>query len=252
MSTITCPNCKAKVPSGAFCDNCGIPLNVAAELSEPVHCPNCGAEAQPGDAFCGNCGMTLTAVRPDRAEVAPGICPNCGAAVQIDDRFCDNCGHDLLPASGFPESPQVPAAEPANPGSVLSITEHTDVEGDIVLRGEHIPDPDPVAAPLLLVQPSGTRLALPPNKEDYIIGREDPASGSYPDVDLVPFGGEEGGVSRRHARITRDGRQFFIEDLNSVNYTFVNKQKIPVGAAHPIHDGDEIRLGRVLLRFKAG
>lgn len=217
MNTITCPSCKAQVMAAAFCDNCG------ASLSEQV-------------------------------EAVPGICPNCHAAVQVDDLFCDNCGHDLFPASGFPESPQRPAGEPVESGSdsARSKPEYTDVEGDIVLRGEHIPAAIPAMAPRLLVQPAGTSLTLSPDKEAYVIGREDPASDSYPDVDLVPFGGEEGGVSRRHARIIRDGRQFFIEDLNSVNYTFVNKQKIPEGAAHPIHDGDEIRLGRVLLRFKTG
>ena len=57
-------------------------------------------------------------------------------------------------------------------------------------------------------------------------------------------------VSRKHACIYFDNGQFFIEDLNSVNYTFVNRQKIPVGAPYPIHDGDDIRLGRVLLRFR--
>lgn len=87
-------------------------------------------------------------------------------------------------------------------------------------------------------------MGLAPNQDSYVIGREDPASSSYPDIDLVPFGGEEGGVSRRHAQITRRDDQYFIEDLNSVNYTFVNKRKIAVGVAQPLRDGDEIRLGR--------
>ena len=56
----------------------------------------------------------------------------------------------------------------------------------------------------------------------------------------------------RHAQITRRDDRYFIEDLNSVNYTFVNKHKIAVGNPFPLQDGDEIRLGRVLLRFKVG
>jgi pSer/pThr/pTyr-binding forkhead associated (FHA) protein len=129
----------------------------------------------------------------------------------------------LEPASGFPVSPQVPAQEPTEPAS---------------------------PKPRLLVQPAGIELNLPVDKDVYVIGREDPASGSYPEVDLVPYGGEEGGVSRRHAQITRSGQDYFIEDLNSVNYTFVNRQKIPASEPYPLRDGDEIRLGRVLLRFK--
>lgn len=107
-------------------------------------------------------------------------------------------------------------------------------------------------APRLLVLPAGTAIKLDPDQDDYVIGRVDPASGSYPDVDLVPFGGEEGGVSRRHAKISRVGQGFIIKDLNSVNYTFVNKHKIGTGMAHELKDGDEIRLGRVLLRFRTG
>lgn len=107
-----------------------------------------------------------------------------------------------------------------------------------------------VVNPRLVVQTSGATLNLPPGKNEYLIGREDPVSGSYPDVDLVPYGGEEGGVSRRHAQILRRGTTFLIEDLNSVNYTFVNRQKVAPGSPHPLKEGDEIRLGRVVLQFK--
>lgn len=187
-------------------------------------CPNCQAEVPAAAAFCDQCGSPLS------GEGAPVItlreaCPNCGAAVGSGDLFCDQCGAALPSASGFPQPPQRPADSPAEP-------------------------PLP-SGPRLLIQPNGTLLALTPGQETYVIGREDPASGSYPDIDLVPFGGEEGGVSRRHAQITRRDGQFFIEDLNSVNYTFVNKRKIAVGAAHALRDGDEIRLGRVLMRFFA-
>ena len=36
----------------------------------------------------------------------------------------------------------------------------------------------------------GHVLALTPEQDSYVIGRVDPASGSYPEVDLVPFGGQ--------------------------------------------------------------
>lgn len=189
-------------------------------------CPNCQAVVPAAAAFCDQCGSPLG------NEGVPVItlrevCPNCQAAVGVEDQFCDQCGAALPTASGFPQSPQRPA-------EASSATSH-----------------DAPPGPRLLIQPNGTVVALAPNQDAYVIGREDPASSSYPDIDLVPFGGEEGGVSRRHAQITcRDG-QFFIEDLNSVNYTFVNKRKIAVGVAHPLRDGDEIRLGRVMMRFQA-
>jgi len=86
-------------------------------------------------------------------------------------------------------------------------------------------------------------------KAEILVGREDPVSGVFPDVDLTPHGGEEGGVSRRHAKLTARGNQWLIEDLNSVNFTFVNKQKLKPGVPQPLNDGDQIRAGRVLLTF---
>jgi pSer/pThr/pTyr-binding forkhead associated (FHA) protein len=80
-----------------------------------------------------------------------------------------------------------------------------------------------------------------------LIGREDPVSGVYPEVDLTPHGGEDGGVSRRHARLLVEGGQYFVEDLNSTNFTFVNKQKVAPKSRHLLNDGDEIRCGRVAL-----
>jgi DNA-binding winged helix-turn-helix (wHTH) protein len=55
-------------------------------------------------------------------------------------------------------------------------------------------------------------------------------------------------VSRRHARIVVSGRDAVIEDLGSRNGTFVQGERV-VGAT-PLHDGDEIRLGSVVLTFR--
>jgi len=60
----------------------------------------------------------------------------------------------------------------------------------------------------------------------------------------------EGGVSRRHFKITHVGGQYMIEDLNSTNYTMVNRQRVQPGQAVPLADGDEVRAGRVRLIFK--
>jgi pSer/pThr/pTyr-binding forkhead associated (FHA) protein len=88
-------------------------------------------------------------------------------------------------------------------------------------------------------------------KSEVLIGREDPVSNIYPDVDLTPHGGEEGGVSRQHARLLINNGQYLIEDQNSTNYTYVNRQRLPAKVPTPIKDGDDIRLGRVALKFHA-
>jgi len=87
-------------------------------------------------------------------------------------------------------------------------------------------------------------------KDNVVIGREDAVSNIFPDVDLTPHGGEEGGVSRLHARIFIDNGQYMIEDENSTNFTFLNRQRLAGKTPTPLHDSDEIKLGRVLLRFK--
>jgi pSer/pThr/pTyr-binding forkhead associated (FHA) protein len=43
--------------------------------------------------------------------------------------------------------------------------------------------------------------------------------------------------------------QFHLEDLDSINGTFVNKQRVPASQPHPLKDGDQIRLGKILLAF---
>ncbi|MHB1318943.1 MAG: FHA domain-containing protein, partial [Anaerolineae bacterium] len=99
----------------------------------------------------------------------------------------------------------------------------------------------------LVVQATGAVLPLQPGKLELLIGREDPIGGIYPDVDLTNHGGDEGGVSRKHARLTVQGGQYAIEDLNSVNGTFVNGVRLAFGEQCLLSDSDQIRAGRVLL-----
>ena len=87
-------------------------------------------------------------------------------------------------------------------------------------------------------------------KDNILIGREDAVSNIFPDVDLTPHGGEEGGVSRLHAHIFVENGQYMLEDENSTNFTFLNRQKLTGKSPVALHDNDEIKLGRVLLRFK--
>jgi pSer/pThr/pTyr-binding forkhead associated (FHA) protein len=55
-------------------------------------------------------------------------------------------------------------------------------------------------------------------------------------------------VSRRHARIQRQRTQFFIEDLGSANGTFLNGQRLTPYLPHPLHDGDDLQIGRIRLQ----
>jgi predicted component of type VI protein secretion system len=55
-------------------------------------------------------------------------------------------------------------------------------------------------------------------------------------------------ISRRHARILRDGEAFYIEDLGSTNGTFVNHKRLQ--APVRLNVGDEVQVGDTLvMRF---
>lgn len=91
------------------------------------------------------------------------------------------------------------------------------------------------------------------NKENCIIGRRDPYKGMFPDVDLTPFDpGTQ--VSRFHARIYRKGNQFFLEDLESFNGTYIiegeRESRISPKEPRPLQDGIRIRLANVLASFE--
>jgi pSer/pThr/pTyr-binding forkhead associated (FHA) protein len=55
-------------------------------------------------------------------------------------------------------------------------------------------------------------------------------------------------VSGHHARVFEEGAEFFIEDLNSTNGTFVNDRPV---ARQPLKSGDVIGIGKHALEFQA-
>jgi two-component system cell cycle response regulator len=57
-------------------------------------------------------------------------------------------------------------------------------------------------------------------------------------------------VSRHHARIIPVTRAFFVEDMGSTNGTFVNDEL--VAERRPLKDGDQIKIGRSILKFMSG
>lgn len=263
---LNCPQCGNENPDSAgFCDNCGASLSGAApaQPQQPAApaapaqgapaggatCPQCGASVIPGEAFCDNCGADLSSVQPGGqpppqqqqpqqqqappAQPAPqqpaqapaggGVtCPTCGSSQPAGQAFCDNCGAQL---SGAPPSGPPPSVPPPVQPSV-----------------------QPVGRPRLVVAGTGVEIDLS-GKAEAAIGREDPVSGVFPEVDLTPHGGEEGGVSREHAKLTFQGNQWQVQDLNSTNFTFVNNQKLNPGMPQPLNDGDQVRLGKVVLTF---
>jgi hypothetical protein len=80
------------------------------------------------------------------------------------------------------------------------------------------------------------------------IGRSDTVTGIKPDVDLLPYGAVEKGVSRKHALIAQRNGNLSVVDLGSHNGTYLNGQRLIANQARVLRDGDDIRLGHIVLR----
>jgi pSer/pThr/pTyr-binding forkhead associated (FHA) protein len=152
-------------------------------------------------------------------------CQECSAENLDGMLYCDECGAELTDASP------------------------SDSDYDLDDLEDMIPVSGPSAK--LILASNGEEIVLP-EKEEIVIGREDPVSAVFPDVDTTMYGGEDDGVSRKHAKIYRDGESYFIEDLNSVNFTFVNKNKVDVATPSPLSNGDELMLGRLKFTVAIG
>lgn len=162
-------------------------------------------------------------------------CPSCGHLHRPGTLFCSECGVYLL--TGGPLRTE-PLPESDLPATRADPWESGDKAGTAEAQRE---------TALVIVPPSGRQLTLPTEGE-AVIGRLDATRGVFPNIDLTPEGGLEGGVSRRHARIHKQKSQYFIEDLGSANGTFLNGQRLTPYLPHPLHDGDELQLGRVRIQ----
>jgi hypothetical protein len=201
-----------------------------------------GHENPDGSAFCDECGEPLSGAAPVAVAAAPQpaqsiasapagseVCPSCGSLNPAGESFCSNCGAMLGTTADANVAPAV-APHPVAAAPVLSSA------------------PAALSA-RLIVEADNQEFDLS-GKDNVMIGREDAVSNIFPDVDLTPHGGEEGGVSRMHARIFVENGLYMLEDENSTNFTFLNRQKLTAKTPMALHDNDEIKLGRVLLRFK--
>lgn len=102
-----------------------------------------------------------------------------------------------------------------------------------------------------LVHAPGVEFPLAADAET-VVGRPDRSSQVLPDIDLAHLDTQRS-LSRRHARILRDGSAFSIQEEAGVrNGTFLNGQQLPAGKWVPIKDGDEISFGLIKTTFRTG
>lgn len=262
-----CPQCGVDNPANArFCDQCGAALI-------PVPAASSAAPTLPAIPVVPAAAQPVTAAPAVQAGSAGLMCPQCGAAAIPGEAFCDNCGAPLNAparpiastpaptyAGGVPPQPNYPPPQPASyaPPPVAAPA----VPPAAPPASAYTPPPAPAYTPppvaparmvlspsQLIVASSGAAVPLPAAAQ-AIIGRSDPVSNFYPDVDLAPYGALDNGVGRRHVRLAVQGGQVYIEDLDSTNGTVLNGQRLVPRQPQPLRDGDQVVIGKLLLRFQ--
>ncbi len=169
------------------------------------------------------------------------VCPNCGNRNRPGVIFCENCGASLIGDSPInTKSIGTKGLEGAlsNMPTVNNIVKNTAT--DVFGHGT-----------ILKIEISGVEPLLLKPKPETVFGRRDPATGAMPDVDLTPVAGYRMGVSRRHALIrqTEAENRLDLVDLGSSNGTFLNGNRVAPDHPQRLRDGDEIRLGQMVLRI---
>jgi hypothetical protein len=145
-------------------------------------------------------------------------CPECGFQNPEAANYCSKCGALLhTPESGE----QTETFSPAVRDELLESL------GEL-----------PETGPALIVRSGGGRTgeSFSPQGDRTTIGRS-PDCGIFLD-DVT--------VSRRHAAIVHRDDAWLIEDLGSLNGTFVNRRRVDSAA---LQDGDEIQIGKYRLTF---
>lgn len=164
-------------------------------------------------------GAPSERVGGETVQVQTVYCGFCGGRIAADDIFCAHCGA-RQPLAGVGSSATLRAARPT---AKLVVAGTTELDASFVLQ-----------------------------KDNNLLGRTDPHSNVFPEIDLSRFDPETK-VSRRHARIWREGETFLVEDLGSVNGTVIN-DSVRLAPRQPrvLDSGDKLRLGETTLHFLLG
>jgi serine/threonine-protein kinase len=155
----------------------------------------------------------------ETVQVQTVYCGFCGGRIAGDDVFCAHCGA-RQPLAAVGSSALLHSARPT---AKLVVTGTTELDASFILQ-----------------------------KDSNLLGRTDPHSNIFPEIDLSRFDPETK-VSRRHARIWLEGDTFLVEDLGSVNGTVIN-DSVRLAPRQPrvLDSGDKLRVGETTLHFLVG
>ena len=147
-------------------------------------------------------------------------CPECGFQNPEAANYCSKCGALLVKDDRGAEATQSYTPE-----------EIADDDGPL----------EEIAAegPALVVRSGGGRAG-----EHFLPRGERTTIGRSPDCDIFL---DDVTVSRKHAVLLDDDGAFSIEDLGSLNGTYVNRKRIESAAR--LQTGDEVQIGKYRLSF---
>jgi len=152
-------------------------------------------------------------------------CTECGFDNADGANYCQRCGAFLGEVS-----------EATSTGSETTATYRVDESGELVpVELDEVVAQEGAA---LVVRVGGGRVgeSFPLDKEKLTIGRR-------PDSDVFL---DDVTVSRDHALVVRRGEDWHLDDLGSLNGTYVNRELVE--SVH-LADGDEVQIGKFKLSF---
>lgn len=165
-------------------------------------------------------------------------CATCHTANIEGSFYCDECGSPLIAIDGTMIGTKT-ATLKLNVADLNPDPTHKPSWGTTYFKSSTIVS--------MHFQEKDEKIVLPP-LEEVIFGRADERTKSYPDVDLTPYGAVDRGVSRSHASIRRNEDALTLVDLESVNGTYLNGQRVLPSQPRIIRDGDEVRFGKLVTR----
>jgi pSer/pThr/pTyr-binding forkhead associated (FHA) protein len=165
-------------------------------------------------------------------------CPFCNTTYVANTVFCNECGNYLL------EEDQR-KTDPLENGEAGWTGETTN---GVRKTATSQPDVKSVVVQLKI----GNRHREVEVSLDKIIniGRVDPTTTIFPEIDLTDEGTPAKSVSRRHARILKQDNMVKLEDMGSVNGTFINGARLDPYMPEGLRDGDMLQLGKISIEVK--
>jgi hypothetical protein len=158
-------------------------------------------------------------------------CPNCGAQNRDEEQICIKCGFLLVEV---------------NQQKTRTLGDTDYEEGTPRWGAARF---DGTMSLVVTVLATGKEFVFDAETiERLTMGRTDPDTGEAPPINLEDSDGRNQGVSRYHAFIVRLEGALHLVDNNSANGTYLNGQKLVANQPRILRDGDDIRLGHLVVR----